>query len=62
MMRLGNKNKTSFILYYSRLSLSFDKIGCGSVIKIKQVLFCITLAFHYLCGRFALGEMLTFKL
>lgn len=42
--------------------LFYQRIGCGSVIKIKQVLFCITLAFHYLCGRFALGEMLTFKL
>lgn len=26
-----------------------NKIGCGSAIKIKQVLFCIALAFRYLC-------------
>ena len=48
-MRLGYKNKTSFILYCNRISLSLDKIGCGSAIKIKQVLFCIAIAFRYLC-------------
>ena len=52
-LRLGNKKekKCFFILYCSHLSLSLNKIGCGSAIKKKKSVFsfCIALTFHYLC-------------
>ena len=48
-LRLGNKKekKCFFILYCSHLSLSLNKIGCGSAIKIKNYVFsfCIALTF-----------------
>ena len=53
--RLGNKNKQEFILYFTRLTLSFvvekkQKIGGALEIKINKSLFCISLGLHYLCS------------
>lgn len=50
-MRLGitSLKKWIFCLSCTRLSLSLDKIGCGSEMQIKKFLFAIALAFHYLC-------------
>ena len=51
-MRLGNKKekKCFFILYCSHLSLSLNKIGGGSAIKIKKLCF-----FILYCSRLSLS-------
>ena len=42
-----------FVLHCSRLSLYFHNIGFGSALQIQKMffLFCIALAFHYICKR-----------
>ncbi len=39
-----------FILFFARFALSFDKIGCGSEIKIKTL--CFILYFAHLALSF----------
>ena len=52
-MRLGNANskKVFFVLHCTRLSLYLHNIGCDSAMQIQKkcFLFCIALAFRYIC-------------
>ena len=48
-LRFGSAKSNKFVLLFSHLALSFDKIGYGSGKKIEQALF-FPLTLHYLCA------------
>ena len=59
-MRLGIACTENFVFVwlYAHLSLSLDKIGCGSAKPVLKTSFSFgfALAFHYLCNQIKVKE------
>ena len=51
-LRFGNTKSNKFVLRFTHLALSFQKIGCGSETQNQINLFCASLILHYLCSYF----------